>query len=73
MPHPRLAEALGLDAEGVGHSPVEALPLVLRPDDQRVPQVEDDGAVLHFLRSFFSWGHVRVFSTCSFVSQARRA
>jgi hypothetical protein len=49
--------------------------------DQRVPQIEDHRADHSNPRlsleahpsSFLICGHVRVFSTCSFLSQARRA
>ncbi len=57
MLDPRLGEALVLDPERVGHVAVEGLAVLLRPHDERVPQVEHDGLVLlHFLRSFFSCG-----------------
>ena len=58
---PGLTEPRRLDTGRLGHSVVEALRLVQVPRDQRLPEIEDDCAVLHFLSSFFTEPQGRVF------------
>ncbi len=59
---PCLHVPLGLDADRLGHLGVEARRLLHVPRDQRLPEVEDDRAVLQrFLSSFLTSPHGRVF------------
>ena len=60
---PYRLELVGIAPEPAGDEVGELARLDRIEADECVPQVEDDGLVFHFLRSFLSCGHVRVFST----------
>src|SRR5207249_9052853 len=71
--HPPLDLVQG-DSDAIGESPPERRGLLQRPTNERFPEVEEDGT--NHRRRFLSRStcfQVRVFSTSSFVSQARRA